>query len=344
MNATIIRLSSSFRLSIVTLLVLGMSSSAWAQVGLKKIAQSTMNFQLVSISPAASALGEAYSAIGKGAESIFYNPAGIVETDTPFEMRIFSTQWIADINYLAGALTWKSSNYGSIGLSFLTVDYGTLKGTSLISASEISLYPHGYKETGDFSAGANSIGLSYGKAVSHQFLVGGNVRLINQNLGQSNLADGVKENDISKLAFDAGVKYYTIERNFWFGMSIRNFSSNIKREVLSEQLPLQFTLGIAMNVFDLVVPALSQNHGLLLALDFQHPNNYTERTSLGLEYSLRDMFLLRGGYYSNHDLASWSIGFGVNSNLAGRPVIFDYSYSNMEVFDGVNRFSISFSL
>lgn len=328
---------------LITSFILG-TTSIHAQVGLKKIAQSTMNFQLVSISPAASAMGEAYSALGKGAESIFYNPAGIVEGESAYEMRFFTTQWIADINYMAGAIVYHSDRFGSMGLSFLNVDYGTLRGTSLISASEIFTYPHGYKETGDFSAGASSVGLTYGRAISHQFLVGGNVRFVNQNLGESLLAEGLKKNDISKMAFDAGVKYYTYERNFWFGMSIRNFSSNIQREVITEQMPLQFTLGLAANVFQLFLPSLAENNNLLVSIDFQHPNNYTERTSLGLEYKIRNILAFRGGYYSNHDLASWSMGIGLQADLAGKPIQFDYSYSNMAVFDGVNRFSIAFSL
>jgi len=62
-----------------------------AQVGLNKVAQSTMNFLLVSVSPEASAMGDAYSAVGKGAASIFFNAAGIVETTRPFDVKIYIT-------------------------------------------------------------------------------------------------------------------------------------------------------------------------------------------------------------------------------------------------------------
>ncbi|MEJ2615881.1 MAG: hypothetical protein P8Z35_13060 [Ignavibacteriaceae bacterium] len=58
----------------------------FGQVGLNKLAQSTMNFQLVSISPKASAMGDAYYAVGTGAEAIFYNPAGLVEGSRTFNI------------------------------------------------------------------------------------------------------------------------------------------------------------------------------------------------------------------------------------------------------------------
>ena len=45
-------------------------------VEMKKVGQSTMNFLQVSVIPGASAMGEAYTAIGTGCESIFFNIEG----------------------------------------------------------------------------------------------------------------------------------------------------------------------------------------------------------------------------------------------------------------------------
>lgn len=312
-----------------------------AQVGLKKVGQSTMNFQLVSVSPRGSAMGEAMATLGKGAESIFFNPAGIVESDGTFDAKFYVTNWIADINYMAGAITWTMGRYGTLGLSALNVDYGTINGTSLLAPGEEELYPGGYKDLGELSnVGAYSFGLSYGKAVSTQFMIGGNLRLAGQNLGQSYLESGKVDNNATKLVMDAGVKYYTGLRSFQFGMAIRNFSSNIKRERIYEQLPLTFIMGMAVDLFELVAPESTQNSDLLLAVDFTHPNNFSERANLGLEYNFIDRIAVRGGYQFNQDVASWSVGFGLKGSLGGKGVVFDYSYSAFDVFDGVNRFAI----
>lgn len=323
------------------LILLLLSGNLFAQVGLDKIAQSTMNFQLVSVSPRASALGEAIYSSGKGAECIFFNPAGIAEQESRFEAKFYVTNWIADINYMAGALTWNLNNWGVIGLSALNVDYGTIHGTSLLADGQEDLYPAGYIELGNLdNIGAYSFGLSYGKAVSTQFLIGGNIRLAGQNLGTSYLTSGKVDNNASKLVLDAGVKYYTGIRSFQFGMAIRNYSSNIKRERIYEQLPLIFVMGAAIDLFELISPGKDSDSHLLLEVDFTHPNNYDERMNVGLEYSFLNHLAFRGGYQFDQDVASWSTGFGLNTKLAGKRIDFDYSYSAFDVFDGVNRFSI----
>lgn len=317
----------------------------YAQVGLEKVAQSTMNFLLVGISPKAGAMGEAFNVIGRGAESVFFNPAGVVESEHRVDLKFYATQWIADINYMGGAVALNAGNFGSLGLSFLSVDYGTIHGTSLILKNEIAQYPLGYKDDGVVdNVGAYALGLTYGKAISTQFLIGGSMRLAGQNLGQSRFAGGVKDNNATKLIFDAGVKYYTGLRSFRFGMAIRNFSSNIKREEISEQLPLLFTMGMALDLFDFVTPMQSETQSLTLAVDFLHPNNYLERLNIGLEYMLFEKIALRGGYQTNRDLASWSAGVGVNTNIGANPVEIDYSYSNFDIFEGVNRLSIGIAL
>ncbi len=326
---------------ILTLIILS-APQMLAQVGLDKVAQSTMNFQLVGISPKASAMGDAYIALGKGAESMFYNPAGIAEVNRSFEVTMNITNWIADINYLTGAIAWNLKQYGTVGFSAMAVDYGTIFGTSLIHPAEQASYPRGYKDNGEVNnVGAYSLGLSYGRAISTQFYIGGDIRLVGQNLGENMFYSGdVRKNNATKLVFDAGVKYYTGFKNLRFGMAIRNFSSNLKREEISEQLPLLFTMGVALDLLDLFLASSSKDNSLTLALDFLHPNNYSERVNFGLEYRLWDRIALRGGYQTNQDLASWSVGAGFNSTIGKNDFEFNYSYSKFDIFDAVTRFSI----
>jgi len=208
----------------------------FAQVNLNKVAQSTMNFLLVGTSARASSLGDAYSVLGNGSESMFYNPAGLSDITKEFEVSLNVTQWIADINYLSGSAAWNLGNYGVVGINLLTVDYGTINGTSLINPGEQTLFPLGYKDDGEVgNVGAYAVGVSYAKAISEQFAVGGNVKIAAQNLGENLLDAGiVKKNNAVKLVFDAGVKYKTGFKSFVFGMVIRNFASNIKREEIDE--------------------------------------------------------------------------------------------------------------
>ncbi len=318
-------------------------SAAGAQVNLDKVGQSTMNFQLVSVSARASALGEAFFAVCDGADALFFNPAGVTEMKTTCDLDLMYTGWIAGISYAGGAFAWNLGDVGTIGLSALAVDYGTIHATRLLSASS-QTQDVAYEDMGDMNnVGAYSFGLSYARALSKEFSIGGTVRYTGQNLGESWLAAGKKENSASVLVFDVGVKYYTGFRSFRFGMAFRNFSAQVKREQIEEQLPLTFTIGVAMDMFDLVDPGHSKESSMTLGVDFLHSNNYSERVNMGLEYTLMGMFALRGGYQTNRDVGSWSAGLGFFTSVEDYLLRFDYSYSQMKYFNGVNRFSLGFS-
>jgi len=329
----------------VIVLLIGMWSTAplLAQVGMKKVGQSTMNFLQVGVIPGASSMGEAYTAIGTGCESIFFNPAGLPEMDSKFAAIMTTTQWIADINYMAGALAWNLGNAGTVGVSFLAVDYGDIIWTGLAeSPSDVK----GYREYGMIdNTGAYAFGVSYGRRITNMFSIGGNVRYVGQQLGESHLKTEKKKNSESQVAFDMGVKFYPGVKSFRFAMSIRNFGPSIKYEEITASLPLTFAVACAMDMMDLIVPDHSKDNGLLLSAEFTHPNNYTERINVGLEYKLKKMLALRGGYQSNTDLVGFSGGIGITPpSIGGTKLEFGYSYSVFDVFDGVNRFSLKVAL
>ena len=327
------------KLFIIFLIIVN-SAFLYSQINLSKTAQSTMNFLLVSTSSRAAGMGDAFTTLGNGAESMFYNPAGLTETKNEFDINLNYTQWIADINYLSGAAAWNIGDYGVIGINLITIDYGNIKGTSLL----LDEFSAGYVDNGDINnVGAYCVGLSYAKPISNEFSIGGTIKLAGQNLGQNFISTGLKDNNAAKLAFDAGVLYKTGYKDFTFGMSIRNFATNIKREEIEEQLPLVFALGSSINVIDLVDAELANDNTLLFSVDFLHHNNYSERFNLGFEYTYSKMLSLRGGYQTNRDLASWSGGVGFLTTILSYDVEFNYSYSAFEFFNDVNRISLAFS-
>jgi hypothetical protein len=315
--------------------------TSFGQIGLNKLGQSTMNFQLVSVSPKASAMGEAFYSVGTGSESIFYNPAGLSIDNQQVGVSLNYTKWIADINYLAGAISYNLGDYGTVGLSYLSVNYGTIYTTALDPSLSSSL---GYIDLGaSDNFGAYSLGLSYAKSISQKFSIGGNIRIVGENFGSNAFVDGTSEdNKFSKLVFDAGVLYNTGYKNFKFGMAIRNFSSNIKRKEIDERLPITFTMGAAIDLLDFVQPGHSKDNELTAAVDFLHSNSYSERTNLGLQYKMFGMLALRVGYQTNRDIASWSTGLGLNTTVSGYDIEVNYSFSKMDVFDNISRLSINF--
>jgi hypothetical protein len=334
-----------YMLRIMLIIVFFISNNLFGQVGIKKLAQSTFNFQLVSTSPRASGMGDAFYAVGNGAESVFYNPAGLALGESDIDVSMSYTQWIADINYLTLAVAYNLGNFGNVAVSLLTVDYGEINATKLLTFVSNEDDPIGYIDMGKMSnIGAYSIGFSYAKSISTQFSIGGSVRLIGQNLGTSTFINGTTtENDKSKLIFDAGVKYLTDFKDFRFGMAVRNFGTSVKREIIDEQLPLTFTIGTAIDLYKFI-NVQNENQVLTLAIDFLQSNSYTERFNIGLEYIYLKIFSLRAGYQTNRDISSLAAGIGLNTNLLGSAVEINYSYSQMEVFNDINRLSLNFKL
>jgi hypothetical protein len=234
--------------------------------------------------------------------------------------------------------------YGALGLSFLSVDYGDIIGTSLLFVDEGSTDNLGYRETGMVeNVGAYYIGLSYARSVSNVFNMGFTVRYANQQLGRSELTSGVKDNEQGKFVFDLGVKYYTPIESFRFAMSMRNFSTQVKYEEISAYLPMTFAVGAAIDLMTFIDPETDEKDAFLASVEFTHPNNYTERVRLGLEYTLLGMLSLRGGYNTNQDVGSFSLGFGVNGDILNTTGDISYSYSSMDLFDDVHRFSLLFA-
>ena len=84
------------------------------------------------------------------------------------------------------------------------------------------------------------------------------------------------DNSAEKLTFNFGVKYQTGFKGFRFAMAIRNFSTEVKYEEVSSQMPLIFMVGIGVDALAFVAP----DHGgspLLISAEFLHPNNHTTK-------------------------------------------------------------------
>ena len=321
-------------------LVLGMPPASRAQVGLDKLGQSTMTFLKVSVSPKAAGMGNARTAVGAGAESMFYNPAGITggEGEARYNAFLSNTQWIADIDHVGGALTMGVDGVGTFGVSVRAVDYGRITRTELLSQSD----PQGYRETGTVDVGAYALGLAYARRITPQFSMGVMLQYGYQSLGQSGLEGGMTDNAVSKLMGNVGVKFFPGGyESFRFAMAIRNFSTGVRYEEVSAQLPLLFRVGAGIDLFEVVAPGYAEDNSLLLSAEFLHPNDHSERVNLGGEYTLLDdLISLRGGYEFNYDLQGLSGGFGLRPELGGVEAEFSYSYSTMDVFAGVNRLSL----
>ncbi|HED11502.1 MAG TPA: PorV/PorQ family protein [Caldithrix abyssi] len=303
--------------------------------GQDKLAQTGFQFLSVGQSARAVALGNAFTTVVGTPNNMFYNPAGLAEIKGTVNASINYFNWIADIQHTSAAFTYTPSGgeYGVVGMSVQSVNYGDLDGTMVWNNSQ------GFVETGTFNPTALSVGLSYARALTDRFMVGGQIKLVGQYLGTSSLPSGTtKDNVANVVAFDFGTIYKTGFESLVFGMSVRNFSEEIKFVEESFQLPLTFQIGLSVNAADFLLKG-QEDHAMWVTVDAVHPRSYPEYINLGLEYEFRKMFALRFGYISNQSQNDISLGFGVNQS--GFSV--NYAYQPFGVFGAINRFSAGIS-
>ncbi len=311
--------------------------AAPAQAVMKKVGQTGLQFLKIDMSTRGAAMGGSYTTVNNDATSMFYNPAGLAAMESDVDLFVTHTQWIAGISYLGGGGAVNLGNWGTVGLSWITANYGD----DFIGTQYANNYL-GYIETGKLNVSAYTGGLSYASRLTDRFSVGGQVKYCYQHLG-GNFIDSlgtIQKNEVSGLAYDFGTIFYPGYKSLRIGMTIRNFSSEYKYVEEGFELPLTFVIGAAMDVLDLMG---AHDDALLVSVDAVHPRDYTERVHLGAEYTFMKRISLRVGYKFNYDNEGFTAGLGLQQQISGVLVNVGYAYAPMKYFDAIHRISISAS-
>ena len=334
---------------VVTGLLIGclLATSVYADDDNKKLAQTGFQFLSVISDARAASMAEAMTSLNIGSSALFFNPAGMAWMEGFMDMTASSNQWIADITHNAFSLAIQpaGAKYGVLGFSVQSVDYGDFYGTRVDRDTD-----QGYMDTEIFNLTSMAIGVGYAKQLNDRFSVGGQVRWVRQDLGESVIPVETSEqdsiilteevsNELTPMAFDFGTQFKTGYKSLVFGMSVRNFSTELEYVEEGFQLPLVFNLGISMDLMDFLED-MPLDQSLYLSIDASHYRSHPEQLKFGLDYRLLDILSLRGGYLSNNDESGFSFGVGVS--YVG--LTFDYAYSPFGIFDKVQRMTVRFSM
>lgn len=292
----------------------------------------------------------------KGVESMFINIAGtafINKTDITFG----HTNWLrgADINIYSFGLTQKIGESGVLGLGVMSMSFGDIPITTVD-------LPEG--GIGNFSPSLLNFALSYSRMFSNSIYGGLQVKLVSESIA-----------DMSAVGFaiDAGIQYVTGETdNIHFGITLRNwgptmrFSGDglairtllpgqesqftVEQRAAKYQLPSQLNIGAAYDI------NFTGNYRLTLAANFMSNAFTKDQISAGLEFSLKDYLMLRGGYTYEDGITEDadrttvftgpSAGFTVQVPLgkeSNTKFYVDYSYTDTDPFDGVHRIGAGIS-
>ena len=328
------------------LLLLGfflLTADAFAQERSKR-AQSTMKFLSVSTNARASAMGTAMTSVeSNAAYAMLYNPASLSRLPQNVDMSFGMVNWIDGIDYNMGAIAYRPGDgrYGVFGINFVMVDYGDIDETILSDGEK------GYYRIGTIRPHAYTAGLTYSRALTGRFAVGGNLKYIRMDLGSGTSAIGsdgaLVRNDymVETIGFDFGVLYNTGFESLNIAMSLRNFSQDVSFNEQDNELPLTFRIGISMDVLDLF-EVDGDMHSFLVSIDANRPRDYSEQIIIGGEYTFLNRFALRAGYGYPTDTQQISAGFGIRQPVGSINLAIDYSYTTFDVFSNVNTFSVQF--
>jgi len=318
---------------------------------ISKVGTTSASFLKIAVGARALAMGEAYVSLANDASALYWNPGGITASS---RTQVFLTHYdyISDLYYDYGAAVLPLGAAGVLGFHFSYLGMPDIERTTI-------LRPEGTGEM--ISAQSYSAGISYARALTDRFSIGGNGKLVKEQIWHSSA---------SGLAIDLGLQYTSNFNNLKLGMSISNFGSPLKlsgRDLLVQHdidestegnnssinailatdafdLPILFRVGVSINLLKDVIGIQSQD--LILAVDAIHPNDNHEYLNMGMEYKPIPLLALRGGYRQlglDDANGGMTMGFGLNINLFNMTVNVDYAAADFGYFDMLNKFSIMLS-
>jgi hypothetical protein len=322
----------------------------WAQ----KVGTSSLQFLKVMPTARATALGDAFVTLAGGADALFWNPAGL--TATPGQnIAMTMTVWLFDTKQGALGYALPLDDIGTFGLQVQYVDFGAIRETRVDQLQFVG--PAGNQRynpglTGNtFRPFSYLVGLSYARQLTEAFSVGVTAKYARESLFNGSTVTvtnpgtgALEEHNTSAgvLLFDFGIRYNTGFRSVQLGASVQNFGGQVKFAREEYPAPLTFRLGAAVNVMGsdaILLP--DESNRATIAFDLLQPNDYEQQMHFGVEYEYERTVALRLGYKANYDTEGLTAGIGLQTDLAGLHLLFDYSYGKMvDYLTTVHRISL----
>lgn len=342
-------------LQVTTLLLLvgGITGGAQAQSSgspggdtITKTGTTAAQFLKLGVGARAISLGGAFVAEANDLSALYWNPAGLAELQGT-AVQLAHTEYLAGIDYEYAAFGVNLGAIGTIGASLIFLSSGDMEVRTVRQ-------PDGTGE--QFRVQDFALQLSYGRALTDRFKIGGTAKYIREQVWHS---------AASAIAVDVGVLFTTPYERLRLGASIANFGPKMRMDgrdiIFSEDpspnqsgnaevvnatylldqhaLPLLFRFGLAWDAL------ANADHRLVLSTDAAHPNDNSESISLGGEYTFRQLVSLRAGYRDMFEVDSekgLTFGGGLNLRLdQSLRAQFDYAYADFGRLEQTHWFTVN---
>lgn len=311
-----------------------------------KVGTTAAQFLKIGAGARAIGMGGSYTAVSNDIYSVYYNPAGVVNTSGFGQVAFNHANWLASINYDFAAL---SINLAEIGTLFFSL-------TSLgVPEDKVRTFDYPEGDGRVWDASSLAIGAGFAKKLTDKFAIGFHAKYIREAIWNTSA---------SGFAIDVGTYYVTPFNDLVIGASISNFGSKMQLEgrdilfntdpnadpntgpnnVLARyetdefDIPLTFRIGLAMDVVK------ERYFRATIAVDATHPNDNTEYVNSGLELAYDEMVYLRVGYKSlflRDSEQGLTFGGGLKYSFSDQFTLFvNYAWADYGRLENVQFFDV----
>ncbi len=292
------------------------------------------------------ALGGSTIANSTGVEAIYWNPAGLGRVGHSAEAMFSTMSYIADIQVNYGAVAAKFGEFGVMGLSIKSLDFGDIPLTTVED-------PEG---TGGrlYSPTYVTLGLTYGRALTDAISAGATAKLVTETIDRVSA---------SAFAFDVGLQYDGLVgvNGLQLGITVKNIGPQVKYdggglyrsaistegdrpeqrykvEAAAFELPSLIEIGVAY--------AGKVQDNMMYSVNgvFMNNNLYEDEYRVGGEYGIKldpVQLFARAGYAfvpqikeTKDQIFRATLGFGLMYDIGGGTMLsLDFAYRQVELFD-----------
>jgi long-subunit fatty acid transport protein len=300
---------------------------------------SSLQFLKIGADARGAGMGEACVAVSNDIGAVFWNPAGLVNSE--HDQIVFShAEWLVDIQHEFAAASYHLDENNVMALSVISLHTDPMQITTETNPTGTGNY---------FNYSDFSFGTTISRKMTDQFNFGLTIRYVRETSAEVHT---------DAFLVDIGTFYYMGLGSSRFSVVVSNFGNNVsphgmvitgKNDTVNNfqdySPPTMFKLGFA---FD---PVQTDVHKITASIQLNHPNDNGENIRLGLEYEFDKTFYLRTGIKRTigesllgkaiSTAEDISLGTGIKISTEFSIINFDYAYTNFNDLGSVHRISIS---
>jgi len=283
--------------------------------GVLGIGQSAVS--VLDIPPGVQAVGEGGAAVSlaDGAETLYYNPAGLAALPG-ISFNSFFASHLGLANYSAFTLAFRNWAIG-----FLMLDSGGIQGYDA-SGDPTDTLSYGSNAI-MFGFGLDSKGLPFLRSLPLAFSLGGRIKYVTETVATAQ-GGGFSFDLAYRMTFPSLSLGPIRLSDLALGITATNLFGSVNFEGHGESMGMDLTLGASTRVAGVVLLATDLDLGggaIHVGLAYEPVRNFTVRTGL---------FTQPGGL-------SFTVGLGINV----QGFVIDYAYITHPTLSGTHRISLS---